>query len=39
MEAEGSKRKNEPLLGPFFWHFVALAIVLGSGWAVWWFRS
>jgi hypothetical protein len=39
MEVHGPRRKGEPLLGPFFWHFVALAVALGGSWAVWWFRS
>jgi hypothetical protein len=39
MQVNAPKRKGKSLLGPFFWHFVVLGLVIASNWLILWFRA
>ena len=39
MPVNPPKRKGKSPLGPYFWHFVVLGLVVASNWVILWIRS
>jgi hypothetical protein len=38
MQAKDPKRKSKSPLGPFFWHFVVLGLLIAGNWVIVWLR-